>query len=69
MTEILHIYTIYMNLRILGMKKNDTLIVKINDAEKKEFLELCKNIDTSASREVRHFIRKFIAEHTAQLNK
>ena len=51
------------------MKKNDTLIVKINKEEKKEFLELCKNIDTSASREVRHFIRKFVTEHTTQLNK
>ena len=42
------------------MKKDDTLIIKINKEQKKEFIELCKDIDTSASREVRNFIKKFI---------
>ena len=46
------------------MKKDDTLIVKINKEQKKEFIELCKDVDTSASREVRNFIKKFIEEHT-----
>ena len=45
------------------MKKDDTLIVKINKEQKKEFIELCKDTDTSASREVRHFIKKFIEDH------
>lgn len=43
------------------MKKDDTLIVKINKEQKKEFIQLCKSDDTSASREVRHFIKQFIA--------
>jgi hypothetical protein len=45
------------------MKKDDTLIVKINKEQKKEFIALCKDTDTSASREVRHFIKKFIEDH------
>lgn len=50
------------------MKKDDTLIVKINKEQKKEFIQLCKDVDTSASREVRHFIKKFI-EDQAEKNK
>jgi len=46
------------------MKKDDTLIIKINKEQKKEFIQLCKDVDTSASREVRHFIKKFIEEQT-----
>lgn len=45
------------------MKKDDTLIVKINKEQKKEFINLCKDVDTSASREVRSFIKKFIEDH------
>lgn len=50
------------------MKKDDTLIVKINKEQKKEFIRLCKDVDTSASREVRNFIKKFI-EDNVQSNK
>lgn len=50
------------------MKKDDTLIIKINKEQKKEFIQLCKDVDTSASRELRHFIKNFIEEH-AQKNK
>lgn len=42
------------------MKKDDTLIIKINKEQKKEFIQLCKDDDTSASREVRNFIKNFI---------
>ena len=45
------------------MKKDDTLIVKINREQKKEFIEYCKVNDTSASREIRHFIKKFLSEN------
>ena len=44
------------------MKKDDTLLVKINKEQKKEFIQLCKDIDTSASREVRNFIKNFISK-------
>lgn len=45
------------------MKKDDSLIVKINKEQKKHFIQLCKTVDTSASREVRNFIKKFIEDH------
>jgi len=45
------------------LKKDDTLIIKINKEQKKEFIQLCKDIDTSASREVRNFIKNFIANN------
>jgi hypothetical protein len=47
------------------MKKDDTLLVKINKEQKKEFIQLCKDHDTSASREVRNFIKNFISEQKA----
>lgn len=44
-------------------KKNSQLIVRINDEERDRFVSLCDELDTSAAREVRRFIRDFIAEH------
>ena len=44
-------------------KKNSQLIVRINDQERAEFVDLCEELDTSAAREVRRFIRQFIDEH------
>jgi|TARA_R110000744_G_scaffold11265_9_gene34341 hypothetical protein len=43
-------------------KKNSQLIVRINDQERAEFVNLCEELDTSAAREVRRFIRQFINE-------
>jgi len=43
--------------------KNDQLLVKINKEDKKEFIKVCKELDTSASREVRHFIKKFVKDN------
>lgn len=43
--------------------KNDQLLVKINKDVKKKFIEVCEIEDTSASREVRRFIEKFIEEN------
>lgn len=45
-------------------KKNSQLIIRLNKDEKKQFLELCEDIDTSAAREVRRFIREFIKQHS-----
>ncbi len=41
-------------------KENSQLIVRINDEERVRFIELCEELDTSAAREVRRFIRDFI---------
>ncbi|WP_340678180.1 hypothetical protein [Paraglaciecola sp.] len=44
-------------------KKDSQLIIRINDQERVEFVSLCEELDTSAAREVRRFIRGFLAEH------
>jgi hypothetical protein len=44
-------------------KKDSQLIIRINGKERDEFIELCEDLDTSAAREIRKFIRKFLAEH------
>tara|TARA_B100001123_G_C14482435_1_gene698942 strand:+ start:91 stop:324 length:234 start_codon:yes stop_codon:yes gene_type:complete len=47
-------------------KKNSQLIVRINDEERLRFIELCEEMDTSAAREVRRFIRDFIKGQETQ---
>jgi hypothetical protein len=44
-------------------KKNSQLVIRINDAQRDRFVSLCEELDTSAAREVRRFIRLFLAEH------
>ncbi|MZR62300.1 hypothetical protein [Alcanivorax sp. DP30] len=47
-------------------KKNSQLIVRINDEERLRFIALCEELDTSAAREVRRFIRDFIKAQDSQ---
>tara|TARA_B110000879_G_C10782068_1_gene359370 strand:+ start:58 stop:264 length:207 start_codon:yes stop_codon:yes gene_type:complete len=44
-------------------KKNCQLVMRLNNEVRDEFVLLCEELDTSASRELRRFIREFIAEH------
>lgn len=44
-------------------KKNSQMIIRINDEERAQFIDLCETLDTSAAREVRRFIREFIEKH------
>jgi len=44
-------------------KKNSQLVIRINDQERDNFVSLCEELDTSAAREIRRFIRGFVAEH------
>ncbi len=46
-------------------KKDAQLMIRINKAERDDFVELCEELDTSAAREVRRFIRAFLKEHGA----
>ena len=46
-------------------KKDAQLIIRINKAERDAFVALCDRLDTSAAREIRHFIRAFRARHEA----
>ncbi len=44
-------------------KKDSQLIIRINGEERDAFVSLCEELDTSAAREIRRFIRRFVAEH------
>jgi hypothetical protein len=45
-------------------KKDGQLLIRISIAEREQFLELCEQLDTSAAREIRQFIRGFIKKNT-----
>jgi hypothetical protein len=47
-------------------KKNSQLVIRINGEERDEFVSLCEDLDTSAARELRKFIRRFMNEHKAE---
>jgi len=49
--------------------KNSQLVIRINNEERDRFVELCDELDTSAAREIRRFIRGFMAEHEAPPNQ
>jgi len=44
-------------------KKDGTLILRLDKDERDAFIKLCKKMDTSASREVRGFVRSFLKKH------
>jgi hypothetical protein len=41
-------------------KKDSQLVLRLDKEERDAFVELCKDMDTSAAREIRGFIRKFM---------
>lgn len=43
-------------------EKNDQLLIKINKDEKKKFIKMCEEEDTTASRELRKFISSYIED-------
>ncbi|MEM9709298.1 MAG: hypothetical protein AAF871_10940 [Pseudomonadota bacterium] len=43
--------------------KNSQLVLRLKKEERDQFVALCKDLDTSAAREIRRFIRKFIDKH------
>jgi hypothetical protein len=44
-------------------KKDSQLVIRINGLERDQFIALCDELDTSAAREIRKFIRNFMREH------
>lgn len=44
-------------------KKNSQLIIRIKKEERDAFVELCDELDTSAAREIRLFIRDFLRKN------
>ncbi|WP_411819504.1 hypothetical protein ABFZ85_11850 [Hyphococcus formosus] len=43
-------------------KKDSQLVIRINRKDRDRFIELCDEMDTSAAREIRRFIKGFLAE-------
>ena len=47
----------------LKAKKNDTqLVIRLEKDMRDEFLATCKELDTSASRELRRFIKRYLQQ-------
>ena len=44
-------------------KKDSQLVLRLDKAERDAFVDLCKDMDTSAAREIRRFIRDFMKEN------
>lgn len=47
-------------------KKDGQLVLRLDKGERDAFVDLCKELDTSAAREIRHFIRRFMKENARQ---
>lgn len=43
--------------------KDAQLILRMDKEDRDKFVKLCKEMDTSAAREIRHFIRGFLKEN------
>jgi hypothetical protein len=43
--------------------KSSQLVIRIDKAERTAFVSLCEELDTSAAREIRRFMRAFVASH------
>jgi len=48
-----------------GKSKGSQLVIRIDKAERDAFVSLCDRLDTSAAREIRRFMRGFVAAHAA----
>lgn len=44
-------------------KKDSQLVLRLDKEERDAFVELCKDLDTSAAREIRGFIRRFMKDN------
>ncbi|MEM7684312.1 MAG: hypothetical protein ACFB03_06770 [Paracoccaceae bacterium] len=44
-------------------RKDSQLVIRISKDERDAFVELCDDLDTSAAREIRRFIRDFVKKH------
>jgi hypothetical protein len=44
-------------------KKSAQLVLRVEKAERDDFVALCEQLDTTAAREIRRFMRDWIASH------
>ncbi|MBB3993685.1 hypothetical protein GGR95_001316 [Sulfitobacter undariae] len=47
-------------------RKDSQLIIRINGDMRNAFLDLCDEMDTSAAREIRRFIRGYLSAHSTE---
>tara|TARA_A100001011_G_C14257487_1_gene820727 strand:+ start:930 stop:1118 length:189 start_codon:yes stop_codon:yes gene_type:complete len=48
-------------------RKDSTLLIKVNKEEKKKFIALCELNDSSASREIRRFMKEYINDFSVEI--
>ena len=48
-----------------GKNKDSQLVLRLDKEERDAFVALCKDMDTSAAREIRAFIRDFLKKNGA----
>lgn len=46
-----------------GQNEEAKFVIRIEKDLRDEFVDLCRDLDTTASREMRRFIRSYLAEH------
>lgn len=39
------------------------MVIRVDAAERDAFVSLCETLDTSASREIRRFMKRFVTDH------
>lgn len=47
-------------------KRDSQLVIRIHKEERDAFVELCEGLDTSASREIRRFMREFVEKNSGK---
>ncbi|WP_211310362.1 hypothetical protein [Pontivivens insulae] len=45
-------------------KKSSQLVIRVEKDERDAFVSLCEDMDTSAAREIRHFMRDFVRKNS-----
>ena len=50
-------------------KKDSQLVIRVSSEERDAFVELCEDLDTSASREIRRFMKRFIDHHGTKVDE
>ena len=45
------------------VRKDSQLVIRVDAAERDAFVSLCETLDTSASREIRRFMKRFVTDH------
>ncbi len=49
-------------------KKDSQLVLRLDKSERDAFVDLCKEMDTSAAREIRGFIRQFMKKNEGSVD-